>query len=129
MQTFKKEERLSGEKIIGRLFESGTIFYISPFKVSWIHADFDSKFPAKVLIAVSRKNFGKAVDRNHIKRLTREAYRKNKYILYDALSESSGKCAFMLMYTGKIIIPAKEVEYKIILILRRLVKEYEKSIE
>ncbi|MFA4852525.1 MAG: ribonuclease P protein component [Bacteroidales bacterium] len=125
MQTFKKEERLSEKKIIEKLFERGCGFYVSPFKVLWVHADFESKYPAKVMMAVSGKNFRKAVDRNRIKRLMREAYRKNKHILYEALQNSSEKYAFMLLYTGKIIIPFRNMESKIILILQRLVKENE----
>jgi ribonuclease P protein component len=127
LQTFRKEERLSEKKIIEKLFERGCAFYVSPFKILWICSDFKSKFPAKVMIAVSARNFRKAVDRNRIKRLIREAYRKNKYILYDAMQNSPEKCAFMLLYNGKDIIPFKDIELKIILILQRLVKEYENS--
>lgn len=129
MQTFKKEERLSEKKIIEKLFERGCDFYVSPFKVLWEHADFESKYPAKVMIAVSGRNFRKAVDRNRIKRLMREAYRKNKHILYEALQNSSEKYAFMLLYTGKIIIPFRDMESKIILILQRLVKENEDTVK
>lgn len=129
MQMIKKEERLSEKKIIEKLFERGCDFYVSPFKILWVHADFESKYPAKVMIAVSGRNFRKAVDRNRIKRLMREAYRKNKYILYEALQNSSEKYAFMLLYTGKIIIPLRDMESKIILILQRLVKENEDTVK
>ncbi len=129
MQTFKKEERLSEKKIIEKLFERGCGFYVSPFKVLWVHADFESKYPAKVMMAVSGRNFRKAVDRNRIKRLMREAYRKNKHILYEALQNSSEKYAFMLLYTGKIIIPFRNMESKIILILQRLVRENEDTVK
>ena len=129
MQTFKKEERLSEKKIIEKLFERGCDFYVSPFKVLWVHADFESKYPAKVMMAVSDRNFRKAVDRNRIKRLMREAYRKNKHILYEALQNSSEKYAFMLLYTGKIIIPFRNMESKIILILQRLVRENEDTVK
>jgi len=129
LQTFKKEERLSEKKIIEKLFERGCDFYVSPFKVLWVHADFESKYPAKVMMAVSDRNFRKAVDRNRIKRLMREAYRKNKHILYEALQNSSEKYAFMLLYTGKIIIPFRNMESKIILILQRLVRENEDTVK
>ena len=128
MQTFKKEERLRDKKSIKELFEQGNGFYVAPFKVVWIKTIFESSFPAKILITVSHRNFKKAVDRNRIRRVTREAYRKNKSILYEKLNDSEKKIAFMLIYTGKIIIPYKEVEDKIILILQRLAKENEETL-
>jgi len=128
LQTFKKEERLSEKIIINELFERGYGFYIAPFKVLWIETDFESRYPAKILITVSRRNFKKAVDRNRIKRIAREAYRKNKSILYEKIEDSTKKVVFMLMYTGKIIIPYKEIEDIIILILQRLAKEYAKTL-
>jgi ribonuclease P protein component len=127
LQTFKKEERLFEKKIIKELFEKGLNFYIAPFKVIYTRSDFESKYPAKAMVAVSCRNFKKAVDRNHIKRMMREAYRKNKEILYDALKDSPKKMVFSLIFIGKIKIPYKEIESKIILILQRLVKENEKS--
>jgi ribonuclease P protein component len=128
LQTFKKEERLRDKKSIKELFEQGNGFYVAPFKVVWIKTIFESSFPAKILITVSHRNFKKAVDRNRIRRVTREAYRKNKSILYEKLNDSEKKIAFMLIYTGKIIIPYKEVEDKIILILQRLAKENEETL-
>ena len=129
MQTFKKKERLYEKKIINELFEKGLNFYINPFKIVYFKTDIESEYPAKVMIAISSRNFKKAVDRNHIKRLVREAYRKNKNILYDALNDSSKKIAFILLYTGKIKISYQDIESKIILILQRLVKENEEITE
>ncbi len=127
MQSFKKEERLRDKKSIKELFDKGNSFYIGPFKVIWINDYFEGASPAKILITASHRNFKNAVDRNRIKRITREAYRKNKCILYEKLDGSKKKIAFMLIYTGKIIIPYKEVEDKIILILQRLAKEDEET--
>ena len=128
LQKFKKEERLSEKKIINELFERGYAFHITPFKVLWMETNFESRFPAKIMITVSNRNFKKAVGRNRIKRITREAYRKNKSMLYEKFEGSAKKIAFILIYTGKIIIPYKEVEDKIILILQRLATENEETL-
>jgi ribonuclease P protein component len=127
LQTFSKEERLHEKKIIKELFEKGHAFHSEPFKVIWLPCEFESKNPAKVLISVPARNFKKSTDRNYIKRMMREAYRKNKQILYDKLCETETKMAFMLFYSGKIIVPYTEIESKIVLILQRLAKENEKT--
>lgn len=127
MQTFCKEERLHEKKIIEELFEKGRVFHLSPFKVVWLQCDYEGKYPAKVLISVPARNFKKATDRNYLKRLMREAYRKNKNIICQPEKERGKKIAFMLFYSGKIIIPYQEVESKIVLILQRLARENEET--
>lgn len=127
MQTFKKKERLSEKKIIQNLFNKGNEFFIPPVRVLWNDFSSEQPFTVKILIAVSNKNFKKAVDRNHIKRLVREAYRKNKQMLYDALQNNPENLMIILQYTGKTILSYKETEAKIILIFQRLLIKHEKT--
>ena len=102
MYTFKKEERLCNKKLIDGLFANGSSFLCYPFRVSWQHAEFaDIPFPVQVLIAVSKKRFKHAVDRNLIKRHTREAYRLNKYDLYLKLVTADKKITLSINYIGK----------------------------
>ena len=128
MQTFQKDERLSVEKIIEKLFSGGKIFLIYPYRVVWLEHEPGTKYPAQILISVSKKKFKKAVDRNLIKRRTREAYRKNKSSFYKFLTNNDKNCAFALIYISNEIALYKEIEQKIILILQRLQSEYEKDI-
>lgn len=44
--------------------------------------------PVQMLVSVPKKHFHHAVDRNRVKRQVREAYRRRKQILYDALPEN-----------------------------------------
>lgn len=127
METFRKEERLNSKALIDQLFEKGTYITVSPFRTIWMDADFTSSLPAQIAISVSKKRFKHAVDRNRVKRLVREAYRRNKYILLDALTNSQKKCILLFIYTGKSATSYSEVESKIILTLQRLSKEFGQS--
>lgn len=124
-QTFKKEERLKSSKVIKQLFSQGNSFLVHPFKVNWIIGEEKEKYPAKILIGVSRKNFRKAVERNHLKRLLREAYRKNKNLLYHYLANRHRSCNFSVIYIGKSEEDNSVIEKKIIILLQRLISELE----
>ena len=125
MLTFCKEERLSNKKIINSLFLKGDSFFVYPFTVKWSIVELISKYPMQILISIPKRNFKKSVDRNILKRLIREAYRINKYIIVDNISNNK-IIVFTLIYSGKEILNFKLIEEKIILILHRLKQEYEK---
>jgi len=119
MQTFTKAERLSSKIIIDKLFETGKAFNSSPFKVIWLETA-ESTVPAQIIISVPKRLFKRAVDRNRLKRLIREGYRKNKNILYNHLENK--KILLMLIFTSKAIVEYNEMEGKIISALERLNK-------
>ena len=78
--SFHKSERLKKEKQIKELFNKGSSFNLYPFRVVYL---INSQDPLshQALFTASSRNFKKAVDRNKIKRRTREAYRLNKNML------------------------------------------------
>jgi ribonuclease P protein component len=129
MQTFRKDERLSGQKIIERLFSEGKSYSVFPFRIIWLKSTFECDFPARIMISVSKKRFKRAVDRNLIKRRIREAYRKNKPDIYAYLSHQQVQCAICLIYNAERILDYTEIEEKIKLLLLRFQSEYEKNIE
>ena len=127
--TFTKKERLSSKKLIDQLFTEGKTFFSYPFKVFYLFKETEEEFPVQVLITVSKKNFKKAVDRNKIKRLVREGYRKNKLLLHDYLNEKNKSVLLGLVYVGETIPLSQEIEQKLILILQRLIEQDEEAIE
>ena len=127
MQTFKKEERLSGKKLIEELHHKGFSLIQHPFRLIWMESKLDSNFPAQIAIGVPKRNFPKAVDRNRIKRQIREVYRKNKQEVYKFLIGKSKQCIMILVYIGKAPLKYKEMELKINLILQRFQYEFEKN--
>lgn len=105
--TFKKEEKLKKRKLIGQLFAEGKSISVYPIRLIYLETEHDSPYKIQAGVSVSKRNFKKAVDRNRIKRLLREVYRKNKYLIYE--SEHTKKHIFMFIYVGK-----KEVTYGVL---------------
>jgi ribonuclease P protein component len=97
--TFKKEERLTGKKIIDTLFSEGNSFLTFPLKVVFIETSFPVDSPVKAAFSVGKRNFKLAVHRNLIKRKMRESYRLNKRKLYNTLDEK--QVAIFFIFIGK----------------------------
>ncbi|MBQ7687512.1 MAG: ribonuclease P protein component [Bacteroidaceae bacterium] len=93
LQTFKKAERITSKLLIDRLFNGeGSSMVVFPFRVVYIRMP-KGDVPVSILVSVPKKRFHKAVDRNRMKRLTREAYRRQKQILWNAMEESDESIA------------------------------------
>lgn len=128
--TFTREERLKSRKVIEQLFKEGNSFAQYPLRVVWSEMEErKSDFPVQFALSVSKKKFKRAVDRNRIRRLVREAYRLNKHILYEKLTDqqqatSDKQIALMVIYTGAEILSFEEIEKAMRGLLCRLVKKY-----
>ena len=118
--TFPKEEHLCRKKLIEELFsKQSSSFGAYPLRIVWMRAAAPTAAPPQVLISVSKRSFKRAVDRNRLKRLIREAYRLNKY----RLTEQPGGHEIALLgiiFTGKEISPLTLVEKKLISAFHRL---------
>lgn len=108
--TFKKGERLKSQKIIDRIFNrEGQSFANFPIRVIYLETPLNTDFPAQVTFSVPKRKFKKAVDRNRIKRLMREAYRLNKPKFYESLIAQEKQIAVLFLYVAN-----EEVEYQFI---------------
>lgn len=117
--TFKKEERLTGKKIIDTLFSEGDSFLSFPLKVIFTETSLPVKFPVQAAFSVGKRNFKLAVHRNLIKRKMRESYRLNKSKLYNNLTEK--QVAVFFVFIGKEIPDYKQVNSAMKKAIKKLV--------
>jgi ribonuclease P protein component len=124
--TLGRQERLKSRKLIERVFREGKSFALFPFRVFYLFVRTPlpaGQPPLQAGFGASARNFKRAVDRNRIKRLTREAYRLQKQDLQDRLKEKGQALALFFVYTGKDLPGAAVVSEKIGLALQKVVKE------
>jgi len=130
--TLGKEDRLKSRKAIDCLFKTGKSFTIFPFRILYLFEEPETASSAiqgkspdsrlKAGFTVSSRNFKKAVDRNRIKRLMREAYRLQKNNLRLTPEFNTHSLSLFFIYAGKELPEYKLVHEKIEAVLNRLIR-------
>lgn len=114
--SFPKKEKLTSKTIIDRLFKNGESRFKYPFRILFLYTEsYTEDFP-QVVISVSKRSFKRAVDRNRIKRLIREAYRLQKNDLLALFPQKPSYIA--ILYTAKEEIQLEELKKKLYLIIK-----------
>jgi ribonuclease P protein component len=127
--TLGRDERLKSRKQIEQLFNEGKKITVSPFRIFYLlfmplttgHS------PLSFGITVSNKNFKRAIDRNRIKRLVREAWRLQKNELKEKLKVSAGQLNVFFIYTYKELPDYQLVKDKVAVALKKLEKIVDKD--
>ena len=127
--TFKKEERLCSRRLIDQLYEEGHRLMAFPFSVQWMVVPNLSPLtshlsPCQVLIVAPKRKFKHAVDRNRVRRLTRECYRLRKPAFYAFLEEHGISIVFSMVYIHNEILTFEQLGKK----MDKLIEALEKDI-
>jgi len=123
--TFSKSEHLCGEKRITRLFTQGDAFIAYPLRVVFIIEPRKDDEPASILVSVPKKRFKRAVKRNRLKRLMREAYRLNKQLILEKLNVKQLQIHLAFNYVSDDELDFIAIEKKMKISLGRLIDKIE----
>ena len=130
--TLGKNERLKSRKQIERLFAEGKSFVVNPFRIYFLFNEIlnaqRTMLNVQFGIGVSSKNFKRAVDRNRIKRLTREAWRLQKNELCERIKINGKQMNVFFIYTGKELPDYTIVKDKVSVALKKLVDKIDENI-
>lgn len=92
---------------------------VFPLRVVYMPTE-ETSAPVAVMISVSKRRFKRAVDRNRVKRLIREAYRLNKQPLVDNMTAQKRRLAMAFIYLSNELPDFKTVEARMKVALARV---------
>ena len=119
--TLKKSERLNSKKVIDLLFSKGESFVVYPYRIVYSVLDeSDNESNCSMFISVPKKKFKRAVKRNLIRRRVKEAYRLNKSVLLDNLSQKNIKIGMAILYLDRAIREYENLERKMKEVINQL---------
>jgi len=125
--SLSKEERICSRNLIEKLFTGGMSRSMTafPLRAVYMVTDREEEVPqARVMVSVSKRYFKRAVKRNRVKRQVREAYRKNKHLILDALASCPQREVDMaLIWLDGQLHDSEHVERQLRSLLQRLAEQ------
>lgn len=116
-ESLGKKEKLKSSILISRLFKEGKSLTKHPLKLVYLPVERPDFSGHRTAVSVPKRNFKKAVERNYLKRLVREAFRKNKYLV---TSNMNSTYAFLWIYIGR----EKQAYQKLNAVAEELLKKF-----
>jgi len=120
-----KYERICKENDIQALFDKGHGFGVYPYRVVYLFRhDENHPVTCRLLVSVSKKRFHHAINRNRVKRLIRESWRRNKAALYEICEKDNISVDVALVYTATVIHSYEEMFAKTKKAVNELINKY-----
>ena len=120
--SFPKKEHLCSRRLIERLYRDGRRLMAFPYSVLW-HPEPELPVPCQVLIVAPKRRFHHAVDRNRVKRLTRECYRLHKQQLIELLQQKQMHITLSLVYVHNELFTYEQLSNKFDKLMAQLSKD------
>ncbi len=118
-QGLNKNEKLKRRKSIESLFRSGNTFSSPPFRLLYRRVE-GLAVPVQMTVAIPRRSIRRAVDRNLLKRRTREAYRLQKHQLLEKVTQQNHCYEILFLYQSDEITDFKTIRSAVRVLLVRL---------
>ncbi|MGE0089846.1 MAG: ribonuclease P protein component [Bacteroidales bacterium] len=125
-QSFLKSDRLKSNKSIELLIRKGKSQRYFPLKIYYIITELsEPKLKASIRVAfiVPKRLFKRAIDRNRLKRLMKEAFRKNKASISEYIAISNKTIDIAFFFIGDQLCDYIVVEQQIIKIFEELINK------
>jgi ribonuclease P protein component len=126
-ERFGKEFKLCSQKRLTVLFTKGKQVKSFPFILHFHSEHVTDQSSWQIGVSAPKRSFKKATERNRIKRLMREAIRKNKLTLESVFGHQNLELTLFLVYTAKEIVEYQLIERKINDVFIKLTNELKQN--
>lgn len=109
---YPKEEHLKSRKAIDLLFKDGELIKAFPLRVIYKYVDRESPDELiKAGVSVSKRKFKRAVDRNRVKRLMREALRYQKTLFQESWEKDGKTFVVFFIYVSNEMLSINKLDH------------------
>lgn len=122
-ERFGKTYKLCSKKSIELLFKQGKVVRNHPLTLRYTTIENTLPAPFQIGISVPKRIFKHAVDRNRVKRLIREAVRKNKHMVEKNISQHNHHLLFFVVFTGQELPDYKLIEKSVTHLFGKLIRQ------
>ena len=117
--TISKDERSLSKKSINNIYKEGQKLRSKSLNVIWINSQLQSS-KIKLVISVPKKNIKKAVERNYLKRIIRECYKKNKPFINDLIQFP---IKIIIIYNKTTLLGFNKLEIELLTLFKKIYKK------